>query len=220
MAPASKYLPLAAVAVLALGLGFGYGLETDRWRPSRQLEQSLARLEAVPKEVGDWKGTDLPFQAEDFARAGIRGTVFRRYENTRTGAGISVLVVCGRGGPISVHTPDICYAGAGYEAIGKPEKRPVVTDPTRDAIEFWALRFTKTDAVVPTQLEVYWAWCRGSGFEAPDQPRFAFARTPALCKMYVVREFAPNSRAARNNACEEFLRRALPEFQAALAWTD
>jgi hypothetical protein len=194
-----------------------YGLQTDRWRTSPELESALDRLAAVPRDIGDWKGTDVPYEADDFARAGIQGAAFRTYRNTRTGVTVSVLIVCGRGGPISVHTPDVCYAAAGYRAAGSPEKKAVPAGPAGEDISFWALQFAKPDAVVPTRLEIYWAWSTGGPFEAPDNPRFAYARAPALYKLYVVREFAPTSRAAKDNACAQFLRRALPEFQAALS---
>ena len=220
MRPLTTYLPLAAVAAVALGVGVVYGVGTDRWRNSRELESALGRLEAVPLEVGDWKGTDVPYEAEDFARAGIKGAVNRTYKNTRTGATVSVLIVCGRGGPISVHTPDVCYAGTGYEALGAQERRAVPVDPAGEPAGFWALQLGKPNAVVPTRLEIYWAWSTGGPFEAPDNARFTYARSPALYKMYVVREFAPTSRAAKDNPCEQFLRRVLPDFQAALARID
>src|SRR5262245_19527308 len=212
-------LPLAAVAILALGLGLVYGVETDRWKTSRELEAALNRLETFPVEFGDWKGTEIPFDREELTRAGIRGAQFRTYKNTRTGAIVSLLLVCGRGGPISVHTPDICYGGAGYQAVGVEERRTVPVGPDGGAAAFKVLEFSKPDAVVPTRLEIYWAWSVDGSFDAPSEARFAYARSPALYKMYVVREFAGTSRAAKENACEQFLRLALPEIQAALART-
>jgi hypothetical protein len=220
MRPSTRGLPLAVLAVLAIGLGLVYGVETDRWRASQDLEAAVRRLQAVPAQVGDWKAIDLPFEAEELARSGIKGGLFRRYENARTGSAVSVLIVCGRGGPISVHTPDVCYTGAGYRAAGAQERKTVPVGPTGDRVEFWALQFAKPDAVVPTRLEIYWAWSAGGPFEAPDNPRFAYARTPALYKLYVVREFAPTSRTTKDNACEQFLAQAVPQFRAALAGTD
>ena len=185
--------------------------------PSRELEAAVARLPAVPAEIGDWKGTDVPYEAEDFARAGIQGAVFRRYQNARTGAAVSVLLVCGRGGPISVHTPDICYAGAGFRPEGAPEQKAVGIGSADQTAEFTTLQFKKPDAVVPSRLEIYWAWSRGGPFESPSEARFAYGRAKALYKIYVVREFAPNSRTAKDNPCEDFVRRALPEIQAVLS---
>jgi Protein of unknown function (DUF3485) len=220
MRPVARYAPLAAVAALALVLGLAYGLETDRWRTSKELEAAVGRLDAVPMDVGDWKGMDVAFEGEDLARAGIQKAVYRKYQNARTGAAVTVLLVCGRGGPISVHTPDICYAAAGYRAAGSEERKAVPIGSAGESAGFWTLQFAKPDAILPTRLEIYWAWSQGGAFEAPDKARFSYARAPALYKLYVVREFAPTSRTPADNPCESFLRRALPEFQAALARTD
>lgn len=217
MKPLTCYLPTVAVAGLALGVGVVHGLATDRWRTSPDLESALRRLDAVPLDVGDWKGTDIPYEAEDFARAGIKGAVMRTYKNSRTGSVVSVLLVCGRGGPISVHTPDVCYAGSGYEAVGVQEKKAIGLDPGGEPVQFYSLQFAKPNPVVPTRLEIYWAWSDGSLFEAPDNPRWAYARAPAVYKLYVVREFAPTSRALKDNPTEQFIRSVLPEFRAVLA---
>src|ERR1700742_4693745 len=104
----------STICVLLVGvLGAVHGIYSDRWGPSGQLEKALKRLDRVPIAFGDWAGEDLPFEQSDMARAGIEGTVLRRYKNPRTRESVSLLVVCGRGGPISVHTPDVCYAGSG-----------------------------------------------------------------------------------------------------------
>lgn len=219
MRPATRLLPLIALALLAIAIGLVHGLETDRWRTSSELQSALQRLEAVPMDIGDWKGRDVPYEKEDFARAGIQGTIFREYHNPRTGTTVSVLLVCGRGGPISVHEPDVCYAGAGFRAVGAKERRKVEIQKGEEPLPAWALQFAKPDAVVPTRLEIYWGWFQNGKFEAPDQARFAYGRSPAVYKLYVVREFAANFKAPppKENPCEQFLRRALPEFQTALA---
>ena len=212
MRPAPLLLSLA----LVVALGVGHGLSTDRWGTSDELGRALGGLGRVPAAFGDWAGEDVPYAAEDMNRVGIRGAVFRRYQDARTGDVVSVLLVCGRGGPISVHTPDVCYAGAGFQQIADERRKGFETGGGR-ADEFWAARFGKRGGVVPTQLDVYWAWSRdGRTWEAPDNPRLAFARSPALYKLYVVREFVPGSRSESADPCEVFLRRALPEIRQTL----
>src|SRR4029079_19063280 len=144
------------------------------------------------------------------SHAGIRGGVFRRYTNSKTGESISMMIVCGRGGPITVHTPDICYASAGFRQLA-PEQRKEVNTGASQSDSFYVARFGNPSAVAPTQMEIYWTWSRdGRSWRAPDNPRFSFARVPALFKIYVVREFAPKSRAEALESCEEFIRQALP----------
>jgi hypothetical protein len=128
---------------------------------------------------------------------------------------VSFLIVCGRGGPISVHTPDICYGGAGYRQLEKEQIRDVESgDGTSHS--FKVTRFVKPGAVVPTQLEIFWSWSRdGLNWQAPENPRLALARSRALYKMYVVREYMPN-RGESVPSCESFLRQALPVIRQTL----
>src|SRR4029453_11021427 len=115
--------PVLLSLTLVVALGVGYGLATDRWGASDELSRALVGLGRVPATFGDGVGEDVPFEAEDMARVGIKGCVFRRYQNVRTGEVVSFLLVCGRGGPISVHTPDVCYAGAGYRQVVDERKK-------------------------------------------------------------------------------------------------
>jgi len=205
-----RFAPLACCLVLVGGLGVVHGLYSDRWGPSHRLENSVEALKRVPSSFGDWTGEDLPFDPTDMAHAGIEGTLVRRYDNARTRESISLLIVCGRGGPICVHTPDVCYAGNGYVKAG--EERTASVDSSRSGNNgFRIVRFSKTDSVTPTQLEIYWSWSRaGEKWEAPENPRLSLARSASLYKMYVVREFVPGSRSENVDSCRAFLDRALP----------
>jgi hypothetical protein len=208
--------PVLLSLTTVVALGVGYGLATDRWGASDELSQALGGLGRVPATFGDWVGEDVPFEAEDMARVGIKGSVFRRYRHVRTGEVVSFLLVCGRGGPISVHTPDVCYAGAGYRQVADERKKSVESGEDRKE-EFWVARFGKRGGVVPTQLEVYWAWSRdGRTWQAPENPRLTLARSAALYKLYVVREFVPETRFETKDSCQEFLRRALPVIRQSL----
>jgi hypothetical protein len=198
-------------------LGVVHGVSTDRWRPSGELEVALAGLGRVPARFGDWAGEDLPSEPETMARAGIKGWVFRRYHNPRTREAVSVLLVCGRGGPISAHTPDVCYAGSGYRQLVDQDLTEVEWGGGGRSA-FWTTRFAKPGGVVPTQLEVSWAWSRdGRTWEAPQNPGLVLARAPALYKLYVVRQFVPGTRGESADTCQAFLRRALPDLRQALA---
>lgn len=210
--------PLAACVAVVAAAGVVHGLWTDRWRPSQELVGAVGRLAAVPRAAGDWQGTDLPpLPAEMLDRAEIRGVVYRRYTNPQTREEVTVLLVCGRGGPISVHTPDVCYAGAGYRQQARELPREVALDGGRTAT-FKTARFAKP-GIVPGMIEIFWGWTPdGRTWTAPANERLSFARLPALYKIYVIREIPmAGGRDADVNPCESFLRRALPEFETALA---
>ena len=201
--------PIIAFLAIVLLMGAAHGIWVDRWVPSQELQQSIAKLETVPMTAGDWRGENVDYEAEDMARAGIKGCVLRKYQNTRTGETVSVLLVTGRGGPISVHTPDVCYTSAGFEQMGGQSKVSV-----GDAYgDFWKGIFVMPNAVVPRRLEIMWAWSRdGISWSANDKPRYAYARHAAVYKMYIVREPSPTAR-TEDEAVKEFLKSFLPALQ-------
>jgi hypothetical protein len=215
MGSAKSYGPLLACAAAVAALGVAHGWWTDRWGPSERLQHSVAALDRVPSEFGDWVGEDAPYPIEEVKRAGIRGCVFRKYQNAHTGEVVSALLVCGRGGPISVHTPDVCYAGAGYRAASEESSRSFTAGETDHS--FRVTRFAKPDGTAQGQLEVCWAWSvDGRRWEGADagQARLTLGRSPAVYKLYVVREFVPGTRAEAADPCGDFLRRALPDLAA------
>ena len=209
-----KKLPLIVFGALVLTSGVLHGLHTERWRPSPDVEAAVRRLDAVPAVVGDWRSENLTIE-DDLSRAGIKGYLNRRYRNSRTGATVSVLIVCGRPGPISVHTPDVCYRGAGYE-LAAPPQRKEVSAAAGSPGQFWAGRFHKPASTNPAQLDILWSWNGGEGWQAPDRPRMAFARSPALYKLYVIRELVPGPRADKQDPSAEFVKEFLPEVTRAL----
>src|SRR5947209_9927630 len=104
---------MTRTALSALGLlvllvsGVVHGLWTDRWRAAAEPAAYAARLADVPRTVGDWEGQDVTLEEKSLRVAEVTGYLARTYVHRRTGAMAEVVVVCGRPGPISVHTPDV-----------------------------------------------------------------------------------------------------------------
>lgn len=204
--------PMMALLVLVLLMGAGHGAWTNRWTQTGELKRHLELLDHVPINFGDWKGEEMPYEPEDMARAGINGCIIRRYKNQRTDAAISLLIVCGRGGPISVHTPDVCYASAGYRQVAPQER----VQTGEASIDVWKAYFEMPSSVLPKKLEISWTWSQdGSTWSSPDNPRYAFARFPAVYKMYVVREIS-SATGVDDDTSKEFLNRLLPELRSSL----
>src|SRR5579862_1396988 len=98
--------PLVAAALL-IGEGLYAGRLTNRWQDSTPLPAAVASLQRVPWVIGDWQGQPLPaFDDRTCVLAGFAGHLHRRYENSRNGAVVQVLLGVGAFGPISVHTPN------------------------------------------------------------------------------------------------------------------
>ncbi len=171
--------------------GIAEGLWTNRWFASAELEQATARLDRIPRVVGDWEGTDQVLDDRTIAVAELSGYVMRRYVNRRTGAAVSMLLVCGRPGPTAQHTPEVCYVGAGFTPKKNPLTRAFPLPPLarRGRRDFWLAHYNK-GGPTPESLRIYWAWNATGAWEASARPRFDFAYRASLYKLYVVRQLA------------------------------
>lgn len=211
-----KLLPIALFATLLLAAGVVHGIRTERWAATQELGEATQRLAGVPLEFADWRGEHLPVEESDLRRAGIRGHVFNRYRNVRTGASFNVLLVCGRTGPISVHTPDVCYEGAGFKASMSPEDRPLRINES-EVLTLKKQRFNKPNSLSASQLEVCWVWRGGDRWAATDNPRIMFAEHPVLYKMYVIREVSPRQKESKSDPLADFMKDFLPEVNKTLS---
>src|ERR1700733_14806967 len=110
-----------AAGVVAGGVVQGFG--TDRGNPAIEPAEAAARLNDLPLSLGDWEGQAI--DAKPSAAAGpIAGMIQRRYVNRMTGDTVVIAVVCGRPGPVSIHTPDVCYGASGY-TVGQRVRRSI-----------------------------------------------------------------------------------------------
>ena len=208
-------LPIVMFALIVFVAGIVHGRFTNRWEQSNTLNQAIATLDQVPSVIGDWRGTEVVHDPEDLQRAGIRGSVWRVYKNDRTGTEVSVLLVCGRGGPLSVHTPDVCYAGAGFKQTAPQAQLKTSVD----SATFWWAPFDKPHPLVPQRLNVVWGWSQdGAVWVAPESPRSVCAWQPAMYKLYVVHSVSPTAK-ANDPLPVEFLSEFLQSLRVNLALT-
>src|SRR5215471_11322923 len=154
------------------------GLRSNRWGASEEIRAAADRLDRVPREFGDWVGTELPQDPRSLKVAEAAGCVSRGFANRKTGERVEVLILCGPAGPIGAHTPDVCYGGIGYACVGDPARKSVVPNGGTPAT-FWTARFEKTRRA-DDPLRVYWAWGTDGDWEASPNPRGEFALRGAL----------------------------------------
>jgi hypothetical protein len=189
--------------------GVLHGLWTDRWAAAEDLEADLARLQAVPAALGDWVGGDARPQMRPGGEALV--SLSRRYVNRRTGDAVTILLACGRPGPVSTHTPDVCYAASGYE-VETPAHFSTPTAPG----EFFTARLNKKKSAEQTWLRIFWSWNAGDGWQAADNPRLAYSARGRLYKLYLIHELARPNEPPDRDPCVLFLGALLPELQKEL----
>jgi hypothetical protein len=133
----------------------------------------------------------------------------RRYTHKNQAA--TVLLMCGRAGRMSVHTPEICYQGLGYQVVETPVRQRVDFGGSRKG-EFWTARFTK-DMGPTGDLRLFWAWSPDGAWHAPSSPRWQFRGRPFLYKLYVVQDVGQDQ---PSEPGIEFLQQLLPELDKVL----
>jgi hypothetical protein len=198
---------LTALALL-LAAGLAHGLLAERWRPSGALEQAVARMDRVPLDIGEWQGQPVEVDEAAFAQAGARGYWARAYTNRR-GEVVLAVLMCGRAGKMAVHTPEVCYRGAGFDLLGAPASVAVRDEDGEEAARFWTARFAKQGSAGGS-LRLYWAWGDGDTWQAPANPRWEFRGRPLLYKLYVSHERAGTGDA---DPALDFLRQLLPALR-------
>jgi hypothetical protein len=211
-----RLLPPLVALTMIISSGLVHGVWTGRWATSRALEARVAELGRVPMAIGDWEGRPMALDRRTLEAAEISGYLLRDYENRRDGRKVKVLLVCGRPGPISVHTPEVCYAGSGYEPVAPAVRRRVEAGTTPRPDEFWALELAKPGSVLPGRLQVLYSWNVGGGWKASDRPRLDFGGSPALYKLYVVHQLAEADAGDRDQTAFDFARQLLLELRKPL----
>jgi hypothetical protein len=207
-----RTLTLVAGIGLLLGAGFLHGRWTDRQYSASDLKDAAGRLTQLPRTIGDWHGEDKPLEARVLKASGAEGMLWRSYVNQQSHARIDVLLVCGRPGPVAVHTPEVCYQGAGNE-VGKTGGLKIETGPDQPAAEFKMVGVkTGGGKANPSELEVLWSWYADGKWLTPAYPRLKFAASPILYKLYVIRTL-DDTEAKGNEVSVRFLELLLPEVQ-------
>ena len=218
----SRLLPVFAGMVALVGYALAEGYWTNRWTASAALAEATERLRQVPIRVEDWVGEEQELDPREARQGEIHAALLRNYKNRVTGDVVRVVLVCGRPGPIAVHTPEVCLGGGGFSLVKSAVRHQAQTQG-KDV--FWVGRFHKAGQAVPENVEVYWSWNARGSWEAVDGARLAFARERVLYKLYLLRpipvaeELAGNTdRSAEEQAspAASFLNAFLPEVNRCL----
>ena len=173
---------LAAVLLLTAASGLIHGRLTDRWGVSADVVAAAEKLLRLPDRLGDWELKHSEELGEGVAKQlQASGAVVRTYQNLRTGETVNVVIILGASGPLSVHPPEVCFAGANFQQLSAAEVTDV-KDSSGRAHRFRTVRFL-TSGVEAVKVRVYYAWNTGSGWTVPDNPRLTLARYPYAYKL-------------------------------------
>jgi hypothetical protein len=210
---------LFASAFFALaGIGVAGGVLSGRWAaPDQPIHAALDR---IPLTIGDWKGS-TPESTADLLPAAEPGTVLlRRYVNGVNGSVVTLFLTVGRPGPVAEsHTPDRCYAGAGYACNGSILRQTISGEEGRRH-EFQVATFSKNERAAPVHVRVFWAWTATGTWQAPEYPRLKFAGERRLFKMYVIRQLLKEGEPLDADPVVPFVQALAPELETVVRADD
>ncbi len=209
-------------AALILGSSVVHGVWTMRWTDPLQFRAAGASVALIPAEFGNWTSEEMEIKKKQMDQAGAVGYLMRRYVNSESGQVIVVMLLCGHTGPLSSHTPAICFPATGMTMIG-PEKRCAPRRyASRDWGEYFWADFRGTNWGIISRVRLFWAWSTDGGkWQSPDHPRMTLAGNPYLFKIFIHRDLDQvdpkdsNRESLNDDPCVAFLREFLPEVKKA-----
>ena len=204
--------------LLGVGLAFALtilsgvlqGRMRNRWGPSPDTVLAAGKLAEVPKQFGDWRLKSSDKLGESVERElECVGYFVRNYQNQATGDLVSVTVLLGPPGPISVHTPEVCFGARNYKALGKREEVAIRGADGRND-QLWAPSYKDNRSFRGDMLRVYWGWSTGKRWSADDEPRFKYAGQPYLYKIQLSSPLPAGADLQADDPCKKFLDDFLP----------
>jgi len=177
------------------------------------LAAAAERLHQLPATIGAWESTPGTIDLREIRMAQIAGSVRRNYRHQETGRAVTLTILCGASGPMSVHPPTACFEGVGYSLISGPTVVQI-TDSARQECSLNRAAFQLPDSNTEEVVRVFWGWSQDGQWQVPVNPRLTFRGLPALYKLYVVdRAFDSTDDLSQ---AESFLRDSLPIIRETL----
>jgi hypothetical protein len=203
---------LFAAIGLTVAAAVVHGHISGRWGANEQSLVLGQRLKELPATTGNWTTREsIEISKEVLAMLQCTGYVSRVYVDEQTKAVVTSAVLSGPSGPISVHTPEVCYSSREFE-LSQPPQKVRIKAATGEDDEFWAMTFQST-RVDRSLLRVYYGYTTDGRWVAPDYPRFEFIGKPFLCKLQLAANLPMGADLGKDDPGPSFLKDFLPAFR-------
>ncbi|REJ64748.1 MAG: hypothetical protein DWQ31_20900 [Planctomycetota bacterium] len=193
-------LPIIVGFVLVAVCFIGQGLATQRFTggTSKQMEVMAMRFDEIRarERFGDWERLEMGELADyEIKGSGSKNYLRATFKHQPAGKVVSVLLICGFGRDVGVHTPERCFVGSGLNMQGEPALRrvtyrQVMPDTGKEkqrAMLFKHARFL--DPETTRETDTLWAWNAYSEpterWFAPSSARYHYGGGTPLSKVYV-----------------------------------
>jgi Protein of unknown function (DUF3485) len=210
---------LVVVLLCVLCRGF-----EDRYTAGAQSKYRsvVDNIEQIPLILGDWHGENLEPDQKQLQKAELTAALSRRYIEAGTGKTITIFLAWGPSEAVRGHTPNECYASAGYDLVTELERARIAVEAEENPAEFMHGDFSKSVAGISDRLQIYWSWSGDGDWIAPDrslrdriQHRAFYTNVAGpLFKLYVIEHLSQRAKPAQEAIpCEDFIRQLLPELR-------
>lgn len=210
-------------ALVASALMLSSALAERAWlspdRNDAQIEAAVAQLNELPRTLGPWSGVDIPLDPLQLRAAGVAGGLAREYTHDETGAAFTLTILVGPPGALAVHPPTACFRGRGDNLLSGPTGW---TFPVGGRTHEFRSAIFEAPAPRSQITAVAWSWQDGDGdtpWTTPTFPRWTFATSPVLKKLYLTRESTAldtseleESLSFDESSAKDFLSRVLSEI--------
>ena len=213
--PLARWLLLATTSILlagTIGVGVLHGRLSNRWGPQGDAHLAARRLtDPLPPVVGNWRvRREAEIEQAVLDMLQCPAYVSRVYDHQQTGDVIAVAVLLGPPGPISVHTPEICYSSHDYAVVGA-RSSVSLADAAGGKHSFWEVRL-KSSSLEEGPLRVLYGWSAGDWWSAAENPRFGYAGLPHLYKLQLASAASPHQLPGDFDPYQDFLSQFLPQL--------
>jgi hypothetical protein len=179
----SRFVTVVVLAAV-ITLGGRVGWPGFRWAdPGPSLEQYRVQVLDLPEQLGDWVLEDqreLSQPVQDELECGD-AYVWREYINTHLGGRLSLILMAGPPGPLTAHTPEICYSANAYQLTSTMPMEFRHLDG--EGIDELQRVHLKSNRLHDEDLVVIYGWSDGQAWRVPSWPRLAFTHRTAILKI-------------------------------------
>jgi hypothetical protein len=213
--PVTGLLILTVIIGFTLFTGLMHGKLTNRWGVPKDMKEAAARFEKIPSQFGDWRlatQDELPDRVIELLDC--EGHLNATFVNDTTGEIVNMFIVLGPPGPISVHTPEVCYSSKDH-TITEDRVAVAIEGPEGTENEFWALTL-RSNKVTADIIRVYYGWGNELVWTAPYSPRISFGGESLLYKIQLAAHLPPDTDLETNDSCKNFLEAFVPALNPVL----
>jgi hypothetical protein len=208
------YVLVLAFATVVSGFYVGRAAGRFGANPSAVAAQQLLSS-PLPNRAGNWlMRKEKVLDPEVLKLMQCSAYSLRVYEHLQTGDRVTIAVLLGPPGPISVHTPEICYSSRDF-TVHKSRTKISVEDSRGIGHEFWDVLLESHTSANISQRVLY-AWSTGGSWEASNSPRFAYAGAPYLYKLQLAAGSRRTASGSDFDPSQDFLKSFLAQCESRL----